>query len=144
MLLNKYLSPIFINLLIAFGLAITISFAGCMNETKETKQSGSALAKQYCGTCHVTPSPNLLDRKTWEKNVLPNMAPRMGIEVYGGNNYVFDPYDSTASISYANWMQIVKYYTKSASEKLPAAKAPDTVVRDWSVFKLKIPTVRTE
>lgn len=41
---------------------------------------GERLAKTYCSSCHVFPSPGLLDRETWDKGVLPEMALRMGVD----------------------------------------------------------------
>lgn len=41
--------------------------------------SGEELAQLHCGGCHGFPQPNLLDKKTWEKSVLPAMATRLGL-----------------------------------------------------------------
>lgn len=38
---------------------------------------GEALAVKYCQSCHMLPSPGLLDAVTWEKGVLPAMGPRL-------------------------------------------------------------------
>ncbi|WP_375582324.1 FG-GAP repeat domain-containing protein [Cyclobacterium xiamenense] len=40
--------------------------------------SGSILAKSHCGTCHAYPSPSLLPKEVWKKQVLPQMAALMG------------------------------------------------------------------
>ncbi len=52
---------------------------------------GMALADQYCGTCHLTPAPELLDKASWEESVLPNMAARMGLRPSG-----YDPFSGMA------------------------------------------------
>ena len=44
---------------------------------------GETLAKQYCASCHLFPEPQLLDKKTWQDGVLPNMAMRLGIRMPG-------------------------------------------------------------
>ncbi len=120
-------------------LIISVSLIGCgPTKTDKVQPDGAQLAKQYCGTCHNAPAPGLLDKKTWQNSVLPDMGKRLGLEVYGGN-YVYDPYDSSAMISFANWLQIVDYYTKSSPDKLSPGQNPDTVVRDWSIFELKKP-----
>src|SRR6187401_1589208 len=43
-------------------------------------EKGERLAKKYCSTCHVFPEPGLIDKKSWEKGVLPQMALRMGVD----------------------------------------------------------------
>lgn len=44
------------------------------------KKHPEQLAQQYCGSCHTYPEPALLDKQTWEKGVLPQMAFRMGVD----------------------------------------------------------------
>ena len=48
---------------------------------------GKQLASKYCQNCHIFPEPNLLDKKTWLKSVLPNMGWRLGIREAGQNPY---------------------------------------------------------
>ncbi|WP_439484408.1 FG-GAP repeat domain-containing protein [Cyclobacterium plantarum] len=45
---------------------------------QETLLKGEALAKSYCGSCHVYPSPSLLPKGIWKAHVLPQMAALMG------------------------------------------------------------------
>jgi mono/diheme cytochrome c family protein len=45
-------------------------------------KAGKKLATQYCGSCHQFPEPSLLDTKSWENGVLPQMGPRLGIFFY--------------------------------------------------------------
>ena len=40
--------------------------------------SGQELAAIYCANCHLKPEPNLLDKKTWEKGVLPDRLEGVG------------------------------------------------------------------
>ncbi len=92
---------------------------------------GKALALQYCASCHLFPEPHLLDKKTWIKSVLPNMAARMGLRT---DNY--DPFEGVdpeqiASLKTLNiypqqallnekeWQAIVNYYQDMAPESLP-------------------------
>src|SRR3954463_5970956 len=42
-------------------------------------KSGEELAHAYCSSCHAFPEPQLLDRRTWQNGVLPQMAPRVGV-----------------------------------------------------------------
>ena len=41
--------------------------------------TGSILAKSYCSECHQFPTPELLDKSSWEKYVLPRMGNYFGI-----------------------------------------------------------------
>lgn len=47
---------------------------------QDTHETGEQLAKLYCAMCHLFPAPELLDKKTWNSNVLPNMGLRLGIK----------------------------------------------------------------
>ena len=50
--------------IIAVGLLITLLNA-CNTKSEEEK-----FALSYCGGCHVMPTPDLLDKKTWKGGVL--------------------------------------------------------------------------
>src|SRR5687767_3863456 len=71
-----------------FLLAIVTFLTSCEN----TFQKEERISKKYCGSCHLFPSPDLLDKKTWEKSVLPEMAFRMGLPVQGFLEKI-SPYD---------------------------------------------------
>jgi cytochrome c553 len=62
---------------IIYGLlAFTfIAFASCKNDVKE----GEQLAKQYCQSCHMLPSPALLPQNVWKYSTLPYMAVMLGV-----------------------------------------------------------------
>jgi hypothetical protein len=45
----------------------------------DSVEAGETLAKKYCQSCHAFPQPSLLSVEAWEKGVLPNMGPRLGI-----------------------------------------------------------------
>ena len=62
-----------------FGLLFTLS---CNKESE-----GEVLAKTYCGSCHLFPEPTLLDKSTWEKNILPVMAKQLGLQIVNGEAY---------------------------------------------------------
>ena len=59
-----------------YACLLTILFISCENQADKEER----LAKQYCSSCHVFPEPLLLDKKTWEKSVLPEMGFRMGMD----------------------------------------------------------------
>jgi hypothetical protein len=94
------------------------------------------LANQYCGSCHIKPDPGLLDKVTWKDRVLPNMAKRLGIEVFQNNQYY---QNKTSAIPYNDWMEIVAYYDSLAPMTLRPAKTPVKLQKDWSIFSLKEP-----
>src|SRR5690348_14034845 len=48
---------------------------------------GKKLAATYCATCHQLPNPSLLNAASWEKGVLPETGPRLGIFYYGYERY---------------------------------------------------------
>jgi hypothetical protein len=80
---------------------------------------GSLLARQYCSSCHAFPEPRLLDRITWEKDVLPAMGERLGINSFHGSYYRRPALSDTPGamanrISMADWDQLVAYYTSVA------------------------------
>ncbi len=89
--------------------------------------NGFALAKQYCGTCHLYPTPELLNRASWEAHILPRMGEMLGI-------YESEPirlerqqeaahlYPNEAILSEAEWQSIQDFYLTSAPEKLEAPK----------------------
>lgn len=101
---------------------------------------GKQLAQQHCAGCHVVPSPDLLDKETWIKHVLPAMAPNLGLEVYPGGVYYAGP---KAAISFDNWQKLLAYYQTLAPEKLAAANPPASVATDWAMFSLEKPRLDT-
>src|SRR6478672_3214068 len=42
-------------------------------------KKGRELAGVYCRSCHQLPDPSWLNAGSWEKGVLPQMGPRLGI-----------------------------------------------------------------
>lgn len=102
-------------------------------------KEGYALAKQHCGTCHSFVPASSLDQVTWTNKVLPGMAPKLGISIFGERDYINNPNYGTEKISFDNWMKIVDYYSKNAPSKLKAARPPVPLVKNWSIFELKKP-----
>ena len=105
-------------------------------QTQEEKEE--AIAKKTCGSCHKFPDPSLLDKKTWETGVLPEMSYRWGL----GNRFELmtriseeqfqsalqmNTYPETPSISQEEWQAIVNYYTRNAPEKAITQKKKEPV-----------------
>jgi hypothetical protein len=117
-------------------------------------RAGKKLAIQYCGSCHQFPEPSLLDTKTWENGVLPQMGPRLGIFFYFRTypSYINDSnigknfYPSQPVISYENWQHIIDYYTATSPDSLlPGKKKPPVQINNnlfhpiQPLFKYNIP-----
>ena len=102
-------------------------------------KEGYALAKQYCGTCHSFVAAASLDQLTWINKVLPGMAPKLGIGVFGEKDYINNGNYGSGKISFDNWMKIVAYYTENAPLQLEAARPPVQIQKGWSIFDLKKP-----
>ncbi|WP_276504320.1 FG-GAP repeat domain-containing protein [Terrimonas pollutisoli] len=96
---------------------------------------GEILARDYCQRCHLFPSPELLDKKTWIEGVLPNMAWRLGIRENGSNPYAdlvpqeekiirkLGVYPEATLIPHSDWLAIKKFYEElSPSQPLPQKK----------------------
>ena len=90
-------------------------------------QTGEELAKIYCATCHIFPSPSLLDKSTWQKSVLQNMGWRLGIRKKGEDPYAnMEPDEAQIVqaenvfpleplITKDNWQKIVNYYIPNSA-----------------------------
>ena len=106
--------------------------------------SGRALAAVYCQSCHELPDPALLNKRSWQKGVLPAMGPRLGIFLHLGTRYPSygsDPYvgwgfyPSKPLLADWQWQHIIDYYTGSAPDSLPPQPAHATPDMDLSLFK---------
>jgi hypothetical protein len=118
---------------------------GCQ-QTQEEKEE--AIAKKTCGSCHKFPEPNLLDKKTWETGVLPEMSYRLGL----GNRFELmtriseeqyqsamqlNIYPETPTISPEEWQAIVNYYTRNAPAKPTPQKKKESISLDAFHFKVE-------
>lgn len=104
---------------------VSLSFTSC--ETQEQKQE--RLAKQHCSSCHAFPDPGLVDKQTWEKTVMPEMAFRMGLNFSRLNDIdladhvaVLSFIPSQPMVSQEEWELIKRYYATRAPESLTNPK----------------------
>lgn len=127
-----------------FGLVAIILSIGC-NPISERKQpipslqqlasmdlklDGPKLAEVYCGNCHLEPEPEMLDQKTWENYVLPDMRRRlglymaedMGISPPEDNGVPKGVYSEYPLIKQADWDKLEAYYLEN-SPKTPIKQA---------------------
>lgn len=108
--------------------------AACRSQAPAT---GEQLARAHCAICHLFPDPALLDKKTWEAGVLPQMAQRLGVHPRSFGDALAHPYMTILPkrLSEAEWQKIVAYYRDSAPLALPEQTLPAEPVRDPSFFE---------
>ena len=121
----------------------------------ETPETGEELSKIYCASCHLYPSPDLLDQKTWADFVLIRMASFLGI-YQDGNKYVdkmpskwLEPgkggyrvkqakiYPDQPALTVEEWQKIAKFYLDNASASIPSASAKTEIKIGIPFFKSK-------
>jgi hypothetical protein len=113
-------------------------------------EAGELLAKKYCQSCHAFPEPSLLNVKSWEEGVLPNMGPRLGIFNFNWTEYPSmrrdrnvpaGYYPSQALLTADEWQHILDYYLATAPDTLPAQKRPYPIVNDLKMFSVISPAI---
>jgi VCBS repeat protein len=114
---------------------VCLSLASC---NRPHRSEGERLARTYCAACHAFPEPQLLDKKTWQAGVLPQMAPRLGVAA----NSLFDETSRnpqmtvlTNAVSEEDWGKIVAYYLERAPDTLPGQSLPAQPRVDPGFFK---------
>jgi hypothetical protein len=94
------------------------TLSSCNNKGKsfadKKVQAGFELAKKYCASCHQFPEPSLLDKNTWEKYVLPKMAPYVGFELFA-QSYIAS--DTGIGLKIEDWNNIYRYFLTQAPSK---------------------------
>jgi hypothetical protein len=139
-----------------FVIFFLLSIIACSNKKapeqytppKPSGKNGKYLAQIYCGSCHQFPDPSLLEKSIWEKNILPKMGWRLGMnqdfmKIYSGIDMeetelliTNNVYPENPQLAEEDWQKIVKYYTENAPEKpiQQAEKQKVTVgMNDFSV-----------
>ena len=111
-------------------------------------RNGKELAARYCQSCHLLPDPSLLDSKTWEKGILPNMGPRLGIFFYdfeyypsskNDRNIGLNFYPSQPILKLEEWQNIIDYYTAVSPDTLPAQHRLYPIQQIESLFAVQVP-----
>jgi hypothetical protein len=95
--------------------------------------TGEQLAQKYCQSCHLFPEPETLDKKTWERSVLPLMGRLFGIyEENADRNRVLEGainrelviqkniFPERQLISDEEWEKINEFYISNAPDSLPS------------------------
>ncbi len=137
-----------------------ILLPSCNNDNNNTStddsgsrvENGKALVKQYCQSCHMLPDPSLLNKKSWLKGVLPEMAPRLGIFSYGTILYPRvtdgsispDFYPRRNLLTGLEWQSIIDYFTADSPDSLPPQTRKDSIKTGLPLFKVEIPNLNYE
>lgn len=102
-------------------ILVILFLLSCISPDKKSER----LARKYCASCHAFPEPYLLDKKTWEKGVLPQMAFRMGLDYSqlqsidkGEHEEVIKTIPSQQMVSEEDWNTIRKYYLDNSPDSL--------------------------
>ena len=107
------------------------------------------MAKMFCQSCHMLPDPSLVDAKTWEKGVLPQMDPRLGIFNYGFQTYPRSRdldigenfYPAHPVLPLADWQSILDYYEATSPDTLPPQQRPEPLNSGLRLFTIEEPLV---
>jgi hypothetical protein len=111
-------------------------------------EKGEALAQKHCQSCHMLPDPSLLDAKSWDEGVLPNMGPLLGIfrhqfQQYpsGKNDKLLDSnfYPKKPQLSLAEWQNIIDYYTATSPDSMPEQVREKKIEEGLPLFKVEVP-----
>jgi hypothetical protein len=114
---------------------VLLSLASC-GDRYESR--GEALARTYCAACHAFPEPQLLDKETWEASVLPQMAPRLGIDttsIFSDASRNPHMVVLTTAVSDEDWEEIVRYYLELSPDTLPSQSLPAQPRLDPDAFE---------
>jgi hypothetical protein len=111
-------------------------------------EKGEALSVKYCQSCHLLPSPSLVDSKSWQEGVLPSMGPRLGIFQYDFRTYPSDRYKknigadfypSKPLLNLSEWQSIIDYYTATSPDSLPAQHREHPIKMGLPLFTAEFP-----
>ncbi|WP_209331966.1 FG-GAP repeat domain-containing protein [Lunatimonas salinarum] len=94
---------------------------------------GGVLAKSYCSVCHAYPSPEILPKEVWKKQVLPQMAALMGFRDAQDSLGIWEEktkeeiailkelgvYPATSLVSRSDFQAISNFYESEAPTQLP-------------------------
>lgn len=113
--------------------------AALMVSCSSPEEQSEALAKKYCSSCHAYPDPSLLDKGTWAKEVMPQMAFRMGLDKellwelqQEEMNEIVKTLPSRPMVTEEQWIAIKDFYHKQAPETLIIKE--ESVAHDLSKF----------
>lgn len=129
---------------------ITICALWLLSFCKTNIDKGEELAQKHCQSCHMFSEPSLLDKKSWDEGVLPNMGPMLGIFSHqfikypsGKNDRYLDSnfYPKQPQLTPTEWQQIIDYYTATSPDSLPAQVREKEITNGLDLFEIQKPEV---
>ncbi|MEM1134409.1 MAG: VCBS repeat-containing protein [Bacteroidota bacterium] len=112
----------------------------------EIISNGHKLALTYCQGCHLFPKPQLLDKTSWAKKVLPQMGYHLGINIEAAYKNMSDLEKSMLQLykifpeqpllSKAAWQELQQYYIEEAPEQLISNQVDTTTTNVLNSVKL--------
>lgn len=120
-----------------------------------SSDDGQRLAERSCGSCHQFPKPELLDKTTWQENVLPRMGAWLGMpektlllnDMKGESMYADgiskQLIPTEPQISEKDWQLIQDYYIDNAPEGISVLPEPNTFEDLATKFDFKPKKLKT-
>lgn len=122
-------------LIIAGILGLLLGVSTCTQQPPPSPEE--TLARQYCSSCHQFPEPDLLPRKIWVTEVLPDMAAFYGIYRRNPRSHYLNSkeeapylealYPTEAKLDSVAWDSIVSYYLNNSPLDLGPTPALPTI-----------------
>lgn len=132
------------------ALSIAIVLYSCSNDA-EQKSEGRKLAETYCISCHSFPEPDLLNKESWDKYMLPRMGLFLGIVEHDSlrvsiagseaelkNVEASGMFPKRAVVSEEDWKKIKEFYLANAPEEIPQPEKKN-ITKGLKHFKVNIP-----
>jgi len=102
-----------------------------------------AKVEAICGSCHLFVEPDVLDKATWAKSVLPAMGTRLGIFSHKGVSYPCDlgkpntkgVFPEKPLLSKKEWQNILDYYSTYAPRTVEKQVRTETYSLGLPLFK---------
>ncbi len=101
------------------AFTIVLIFCGLGSCQKDKDQRAEALFEMHCGSCHLVPKREDLPKEIWKKEILPNMAARMGLRE--------DNYNPLKGLSYEEMEAVIKTGIYPLSSTI--------TLQDWQLLK---------
>jgi hypothetical protein len=120
------------------SVALALACLGLASCDGASRSKGESLARTNCSVCHAFPEPQLLSKATWQSGVLPQMAPRLGVNTTSSFSQALrNPHMTvlTKAVSAADWEKIVQYYLQHSPDTLPYQSLPAEPDVDPESFK---------
>nr|MBI1232021.1 hypothetical protein [Cytophagales bacterium] len=129
------------------GLFFFVS-PGC--QSNSSIKRGEALARVHCAGCHQFPDPDLLDRRTWQESILPEMGLYLGI-IHAVDTaflqrlkrkFFEGDYPKKAVLTGQEWADLTKFYLYSSKEYLEIPERKPVLFRsDFELVPIYVDSI---